>query len=353
MGKFTKDKRVLKSFSYSKRDVYYRKAKEDGFRARSAYKLLQIDEEFNIFQAAERFVDLCAAPGSWSQIISQKLTERGFKQGETDEVRGISVDLQEIAPIDNMKHIQGDITKKSTLDKILELFRGEKAQLVICDGAPDVTGFHDIDQYIQSQLLVAALNITTFMLEEGGTFVAKIFQGNDVRFLYSQFKVFFKSVEIVKPKSSRASSVEAFIVCRAFDPPKGYKAKHFSALEGGDIFEEEKTFQDLAKFVTAGDLSCYDEDIEKAGDYSPTKFKPRSSEKKKLQNREYQGLDANRKQLDFQTEVDLLQKEEVIVNEGNAFQLQLDNMLSGLDAAIERGDFHALEPNSLTFIQNK
>lgn len=280
------------------------------------------------------------------------------RQGESDEVRGISVDLQEIAPIENMKHIQGDITKKSTLDKILELFKGQKAQLVICDGAPDVTGFHDIDQYIQSQLLVAALNITTFMLEEGGTFVAKIFQGNDVRFLYSQFKVFFKSVEIVKPKSSRASSVEAFIVCRSFDPPKGYKAKHFSALEGGDIHEEEKSFQDLAKFVTAGDLSCYDEEdtTERGGDFSPTKFKPRSSEKKKLVNREYQGLDANRKQLNFQTEVENLQKEDVIVVEGdesNMFREQLNNMLSGLDAAIERGDFHALEPNSLTALQNK
>jgi len=280
-------------------------------------------------------VDLCAAPGSWSQIISQKLSERGFKQSETNEVRGISVDLQEIAPIENMHHIQGDITKKSTLDKVLELFKGHKAQLVVCDGAPDVTGFHDIDQYIQSQLLVAALNITTFMLETGGTFVAKIFQGNDVKFLYSQFKVFFKSVEIVKPKSSRASSVEAFIVCRYFDPPQGFEAKHFSALEGGDIHEEEKSFQDLVKFVTAGDLSCYDNEdlIAKMEEDSPTKFKPKSSEKKKrLGSVEFL---ADQKKLDFKSEIISPTKSD---GDTNIFKLQLNNMLSELDAAIERGD---------------
>lgn len=211
------------------------------------------------------------------------------RQGDTDEVRAISVDLQEIAPIENINHIQGDITKKSTLDRILELFKGKKAQLVVCDGAPDVTGFHDIDQYIQSQLLVAALNITTFMLEEGGTFVAKIFQGNDIKFLYSQFKVFFKSVDIVKPRSSRSSSVEAFIVCRFFDPPKDYKPKHFSALEEGAIQEEEKSFQDLVGFVTAGDLSCYDnEDYKNLVDQaSPTKFKPKTIEYKKRFAPEY------------------------------------------------------------------
>ena len=181
----------------------------------------------------------------------------------------MSVDLQEIAPIDNIHAMTGDITKKETLDRILDCFKGNKAQLVICDGAPDVTGFHDIDQYIQSQLLVAALNITTFMLHEKGAFVAKIFKGNDVKFLYSQFKPFFKKVDIVKPKSSRASSVEAFIVCLDFSPPSYYKPKHFSTLEtvAEDQAEEvnsadasaQKSFGVLQKFVTCGDLSGFDE----------------------------------------------------------------------------------------------
>lgn len=185
-----------------------------------------------------------------------------------DDIRAVSVDLQEIAPIDNIYAIQGDITKKDTLDRILKCFKGNKAQLVICDGAPDVTGFHDIDQYIQSQLLVAALNITTFLLEKNGVFVAKIFKGNDVKFLYSQFKVFFKKVDIVKPKSSRAASVEAFIVCMDFDPPADYKPKVFSTMEAIDEKEENLEDDDpkalhnysvLKKFVTCGDLSGYDE----------------------------------------------------------------------------------------------
>lgn len=142
---------------------------------------------------------------------------------------------------------------------MLEKFKGLKAQLVVCDGAPDVTGFHDIDQYIQSTLLVAALNIGTFMLDEGGTFVAKIFKGHDVKYLYSQFKVFFKCVDIVKPKSSRSSSVEAFVVCQFFDPPKDYKLKHFSALEMEHVDKEDKDHYDIAKFIISGDMSCYDE----------------------------------------------------------------------------------------------
>lgn len=95
---------------------------------------------------------------------------------------------------------------------MLEVFGGRLAHLVVSDGAPDVTGFHDIDQYIQSQLIVAALNICLMALEEGGTFVAKVFKGSDVKLLYSQFKLFFNQVYFVKPKSSRSTSMEHFIM---------------------------------------------------------------------------------------------------------------------------------------------
>lgn len=85
-------------------------------------------------------------------------------------------------------------------------------ELVICDGAPDITGFHDMDQYIQSQLLVAALNITTKLLKKGGNFVAKIFKGSEYGLLYSQFKYYFREIHIFKPDSSRESSVEHFLI---------------------------------------------------------------------------------------------------------------------------------------------
>ena len=94
----------------------------------------------------------------------------------------------------------------------MECFKGNLCDLVICDGAPDITGFHDMDQYIQSQLLVSALNITTKVLKKGGNFVAKIFKGSEYGLLYSQFKYFFREIHIVKPDSSRESSVEHFLV---------------------------------------------------------------------------------------------------------------------------------------------
>lgn len=112
-----------------------------------------------------------------------------------------------MAPLAGVVQIQGDITKVSTAEKIISHFDGVKADLVVCDGAPDVTGLHDLDEYIQGQLLVSALNITTHVLKEGGTFVAKIFRGKDVTLLYAQLKIFFHNVTITKPRSSRASSI--------------------------------------------------------------------------------------------------------------------------------------------------
>ncbi|KAK3104590.1 hypothetical protein FSP39_005708 [Pinctada imbricata] len=161
MGKSSKDKR----------DVYYRLAKEEGWRARSAFKLLQINQDFNLFEGVKKVVDLCAAPGSWSQVLARKL--RG-EDGKKEDVKIVAVDLQAMAPIPGVIQLQGDITKKSTAQEIIKHFEGEQADLVVCDGAPDVTGLHDIDEYIQAQLLLAALNITTHVLKKSGTFVAKI-----------------------------------------------------------------------------------------------------------------------------------------------------------------------------------
>jgi tRNA (cytidine32/guanosine34-2'-O)-methyltransferase len=209
MGKLSKDKR----------DVYYRKAKEDGWRARSAYKLLQLDEEFDLFSGVTRAVDLCAAPGSWSQVLSRRL--RG-NAGSAGDVTIVAVDLQEMAPIDGVRTIQGDITSDATIGEVLSTFREgdveRLADLVVCDGAPDVTGMHDIDEYIQAQLLMSALNVSTRLLREGGAFVTKIFRGKDVTLLYAQLKIFFEHVVCAKPKSSRNSSVEAFAVCQSRPP---------------------------------------------------------------------------------------------------------------------------------------
>lgn len=264
MGKTSKDKR----------DIYYRKAKESGFRARSAFKLLQLDEQFGILSSLElvshpKIVDLCAAPGSWSQVLSQR-----FVNLQSNPVIA-AVDLQEMAPIHGVHCLVGDITDEDTLKRILDLLRygeessGNLADLVICDGAPDVTGLHDIDEFLQAQLLLSALNITTNILKPGGAFIAKIFRGRDVSLLYSQLRCFFNLVTIAKPKSSRNSSIESFVVCQDFKLPHGFQPSiskllldhkyKFNTLSDGCVpligMEEV-----IVPFVACGDIDGLDSD---------------------------------------------------------------------------------------------
>lgn len=247
--------------SKDKRDIYYRLAKEEGWRARSAFKLLQLDEEFRLFKGVCRAVDLCAAPGSWSQVLSRKL--KGDEEKGT-EVKIVAVDLQAMAPLPAVTQIQGDITKVSTAQEIIRHFEGQPADLVVCDGAPDVTGLHDVDEYIQAQLLLAALNITTHVLKPGGTFVAKIFRGKDVTLLYSQLKIFFSGVTCAKPRSSRNSSIEAFVVCQGYTPPEGYVPNMSNPLLDHcydvDFNQLEGPNRVIVPFLACGDLSAYDSD---------------------------------------------------------------------------------------------
>ncbi|KAF2207875.1 hypothetical protein CERZMDRAFT_50314 [Cercospora zeae-maydis SCOH1-5] len=252
MGKSSKDKR----------DAYYRLAKEQGWRARSAFKLLQLDEEFDLFSGVSRVVDLCAAPGSWSQVLSRilikgerigraswedKRHKHLLAQGNSAEdaaptrtprsdVKIVAIDLQPMSPLEGITCLKADITHPSTIPLLLKALdptyepessaieASHPVDLVISDGAPDVTGLHDLDIYVQSQLLWAALNLALCVLKPGGRFVAKIFRAKDVDILYAQLRTMFESVTVAKPRSSRASSVEAFIVCTNFQPLPGFKA---------------------------------------------------------------------------------------------------------------------------------
>lgn len=262
MGKTSKDKR----------DIYYRKAKEVGFRARSAFKLMQIDDDYGLFDKADvhRVVDLCAAPGSWSQVLTSKLyasSEEAEEMMASGHPRVVAVDLQEMAPIPGVVCLVGDITAKETAEQIVGHFRGDLADLVVCDGAPDVTGLHDIDEYMQAQLLLAALNITINVLRPGGNFVAKIFRGRDVSLLYSQLRCFFQEVTVAKPKSSRNSSIESFVVCRRFQCPPGYTISMDSLLLDHKYGKSQSGDNEMlgpaaliVPFVACGDLSGYDPD---------------------------------------------------------------------------------------------
>ena len=184
-------------------------------------------------------------------------------QQEVD-VRVVAVDLQEMAPIDGVHCIQGDITSEVTARSIISHFSGELADLVVCDGAPDVTGLHDIDEYVQAQLLLAALNITTHVLKPGGNFVAKIFRGKDVTLLYSQLNLFFDRVTCCKPKSSRNSSIEAFVVCQGFQLPKDFIPSMKRPLMDEQYREGINSLVGVERvivpFMACGDLSGFDAD---------------------------------------------------------------------------------------------
>ncbi|KAL8994316.1 MAG: hypothetical protein Q9188_007103 [Gyalolechia gomerana] len=357
MGKSSKDKR----------DAYYRLAKEQGWRARSAFKLIQLDEQFDLFNNVTRVVDLCAAPGSWSQVLSRVLIKgEGFGRRRWEEkqrrnqdiifrkatsssdaspqpqdgggldtlsspaeevlqprenVRIVAIDLQPISPLPGITTLIGDITHPSTPPRILSALNPSSSSpsssttqsqpevpphlvdLILSDGAPDVTGLHDLDIYIQSQLLHSALFLALRILKPGGTFVAKIFRGKDVDLIYAQLRCFFTKVSCAKPRSSRASSLEAFVVCQGFAVPEGFvwdegkmavglgsgllsarkKEEDVKGIEGvrgkgewkngqkrterGDgvtVLEFERQEKDegrwIAPFVACGDLSAWDSD---------------------------------------------------------------------------------------------
>ncbi|PKI83309.1 hypothetical protein MVES_002807 [Malassezia vespertilionis] len=221
MGKSTKDHR----------DHFYRQGKQEGYRARSAYKLLQLDAHYNLFglvgnalahqigdtpnalceilgeeigcavyaamvRDANRpgyVIDLCAAPGSWSQVLSRALGDTGTCI--------VAVDLQAMAPLQGVTQIVGDITTDKTVNAIEQAFckaqygsTFQLADLIVCDGAPDVTGIQPLDEYVQSQLLMAAFSMALRMLRDRGTFLAKVFvhkDGDAARLLLAQLRRFF------------------------------------------------------------------------------------------------------------------------------------------------------------------
>lgn len=202
--------------SVSRRDVYKRTAVEEGWRARSAYKIMQIDAEIGLFTGCSRVVDLCCAPGSWSQVAAAKIPD-------TSDRKIIAIDLREIDPIDGVIRLVGDITCETTAQQVIDLMEGARADLVMADGAPDTIGRIEYDEYVQHAIVRASLALATMILRPGGTFVSKIFRTRGIASVYSQLGCFFKEVLICKPRASRMSSVESFVIGRGFALPPGYE----------------------------------------------------------------------------------------------------------------------------------
>ncbi|KRB49823.1 23S rRNA methyltransferase [Rhizobium sp. Root708] len=196
-------------------DPYVQRAQLEGYRARAAFKLLEIDEKHSILKGARRIIDLGAAPGSWSQIAA-KVT------GSTDDdTRVAAIDFLEMAPLPGVKILQLDFLDPSAPAQLIEAVGGTP-DLVLSDMAAPTTGHHRTDHLRTMHLCEVAAHFAIEVLGEGGHFLAKTFQGGTERDLLNMLKRHFKQVVHVKPASSRAESVEMFLLAKHF---KGRQAE--------------------------------------------------------------------------------------------------------------------------------
>ena len=186
-----------------RRDIYVRQSKVDGYRARSAYKLIEIDEKFKIFKGGLTVVDIGAAPGSWSQYAS-KIIRNG---------KIISIDLKEMEPIDNTIQIKGDFTDEEIQKEIKKLSNGN-SDIVMSDMAIDTTGIKNIDSIQTGELCKDAMIFSKEIISIKGFFISKIFMGGSFNEIIQLGKKLFKDVKVFKPKSSRKDSKESFIICK-------------------------------------------------------------------------------------------------------------------------------------------
>ena len=199
-----KKNRISKNWiNKQKRDIYVRQSQVDGYRARSAYKLIEIDEKFKILKNGISVIDLGASPGSWSQYIA-----RTVKSG-----RLVSIDIKGMEEIENTIQIKGDVTDLDSHEKIKGLFKS-KVDVVVSDMAVNTTGIKDIDAIYTGELAMEAMNFSKEMLVKEGRFVSKIFLGSSFNEIVALGKKLFKEVKVFKPKSSRKESKESFIICK-------------------------------------------------------------------------------------------------------------------------------------------
>ena len=186
-----------------RRDTYVKQSKIDGYRARSAYKLKEIDEKFKIFKGGMTVIDIGAAPGSWSQYVSKVV-----KSGKL-----ISIDLKEIDLIEKAIQIKGDFTDTEVQNEIKSHIQN-KVDAVISDMAVNTTGIKNIDSIQTGELCKDAMFFSKEIISRDGYFISKIFMGGTFNEIVAEGKKIFKEVKVFKPKSSRKDSKENFIVCR-------------------------------------------------------------------------------------------------------------------------------------------
>jgi len=219
-------KKNLKQTGKERLDKYYYLAKEYGFRSRAAFKLMQLNKKYDFFSNCNFCLDLCSAPGGWLQVARKYMPLLGTV---------IGVDLSTIRKIPNVITLVGDITTKKCLSNIKTELRGNKCNVVLHDGSPNLGSNWLKDSYTQSELVLLSLKIACEVLIKGGLFLTKVFRSKDYNSLMWLFNQFFEKVEATKPQASRYSSAEIYVICLNFKAPKEIDQKLF---DQNFIFEE-------------------------------------------------------------------------------------------------------------------
>ena len=188
-------------------DPYVKLAQKEGYRSRSAFKLIELNEKDRLFRPGQRVMDLGSAPGGWSQVAAKAVGAKG---------RVLATDILPMDPIPNVDFIQGDFTSDSVLAQIHEWLKGEKFDLIVSDIAPNLSGIDSADQARSMYFLDLALDTVRTALKPGAAFVAKMFQGQGSDEYVKELRNSFGKVSIRKPKASRPESREVYIVAREF-----------------------------------------------------------------------------------------------------------------------------------------
>lgn len=188
-------------------DVWVKKSQADGYRSRASYKLVELDQKDQLFRPGQLVVDLGAAPGGWSQVAMERVGDQGTV---------IASDILAMDPIAGVTFVQGDFTEQSVFDELMSTLGGRRADIVISDMAPNMSGMAAVDIPSAMGLVELALDMAGQVLKPNGVFVAKVFQGEGFDQLLQDMRGSFKTVVSRKPDSSRARSREIYQVCKGF-----------------------------------------------------------------------------------------------------------------------------------------
>lgn len=215
----TKSKKVNKSWLNDHvNDPYVKLAKKEGFRARAAYKLKEIDEQLGLIKPGQLVVDLGSAPGAWSQYVRRRLSPQGAAVGELNG-HIVALDILPMEPVEGVTFLQGDFREPEVLERLETVMAGRQADVVVSDMAPNLSGIESADAARIAHLIELALDFSRRHMKPEGTLVVKLFHGSGYSQLVKQFKDHFRVVKPIKPKASRDKSSETFLVGMVFKTP--------------------------------------------------------------------------------------------------------------------------------------